>query len=86
MALETAEILNEVLRRLDRLERASRPARRGSTNQKGAAAYLNRSVEWLRQQHAAGRGPRRRKRAGSRLWDYSYEDLDLYREGEEAAD
>jgi hypothetical protein len=73
-------ILNDLRQRLERLERANRPARRGSLNQKEAAEYLNRSVEWLRQQHAAGRGPKRRKRG--RYYDYTVEDLDAYREGE----
>jgi hypothetical protein len=78
MALEI-DILNELRQRLDRLERANRP-RRGSLNQKQAAEYLNRSEEWLRREHAAGRGPRRRRRG--RYYDYAYEDLDAYREAE----
>ena len=78
MALET--ILNQLRQRLDRLERAARP-RRGSLNQKQAAQYLNRSEEWLRREHAAGRGPKR-KRRGSRGWDYDFADLDSYREAE----
>jgi hypothetical protein len=78
MALEI-DILNELRQRLDRLERANRP-RRGSLNQKQAAEYLNRSEEWLRREHAAGRGPRRRRRG--RYYDYRYEDLDAYREAE----
>jgi hypothetical protein len=78
MALEI-EILNELRQRLDRLERTARP-RRGSLNQKQAAEYLNRSEEWLRREHAAGRGPRRRRRG--RYYDYTFEDLDAYREAE----
>jgi hypothetical protein len=78
MALET--ILNELRQRLDQLERTTRP-RRGSLNQKQAAEYLNRSEEWLRREHVAGRGPKRRRR-GSRGWDYSIADLDAYREAE----
>jgi hypothetical protein len=79
MALEI-DILNELHQRLDRLERATRP-RRGSLNQKQAAEYLNRSEEWLRREHAAGRGPKRRRR-GTRGWDYNIADLDAYREAE----
>jgi hypothetical protein len=75
MALETT-ILNELRQRLERLEHTARP-RRGSMNQKQAAEYLNRSEEWLRREHAAGRGPKRRRR-GSRGWDYTVEDLDAY--------
>ena len=78
MPLEMVDILNELRQRLDRLERAARP-RRGSLNQKQAAEYLNRSEEWLRREHAAGRGPRRR-RHGSRGWDYNVSDLDAYRD------
>jgi hypothetical protein len=80
MALEI-EILNELRQRLDRLERATRPPRRGSLNQKQAAEYLNRSEEWLRREHAVGRGPKRRRR-GTRGWDYDIADLDSYRESE----
>jgi hypothetical protein len=79
MSTPTAEI-EELRERLRRLEHAAaRP--RGSTNMAGAATYLNRSREWLRLEHAAGRGPKRRRR-GARGWDYSYADLDAYREAE----
>jgi hypothetical protein len=80
MALEN--ILTELRQRLERLEHTARP-RRGSMNQKQAAEYLNRSEEWLRREHAAGRGPKRRRR-GSRGWDYDIRDLDAYREPEDA--
>jgi hypothetical protein len=83
MSTPTAEILDELRQRLERLERAARP-RRGSLNQKQAAEYLNRSEEWLRREHAAGRGPKRRRR-GSRGWDYDIADLDAYREAEGGA-
>jgi hypothetical protein len=75
MPIENSEI-EELRARLRRLEdAASRP--RGWTSMAGAAAYLNRSREWLRREHAAGRGPKRRRR-GARGWDYSYADLDAY--------
>jgi hypothetical protein len=72
--------LDELYRRLTRLERASARPRRGSLNQKQAAEYLNRSEEWLRREHAAGRGPKRRRRG--RYYDYTYQDLDAYLESE----
>jgi hypothetical protein len=71
-----SEVLNELreLRaRLARLERIRRPKH---FNQKQAAEYLNRSEEWLRREHAAGRGPKRIQRG--RFWDYTLEDLDAY--------
>ena len=78
MPLEMVDLLNELRQRLDRLERTTR---RGSRNQKQAAEYLNRSEEWLRREHAAGRGPKRRRR-GTRGWDYDIADLDAYREAQ----
>jgi hypothetical protein len=75
--LEISE-LDQLRARLARLENAaSKP--RGSTNQVGAAKYLNRSEEWLRREHAQGRGPRR-TRCGARGWSYTYDDLNDYRE------
>jgi len=75
MPTENSEI-EDLRARLRRLEdAAARP--RGWTNMAGAATYLNRSREWLRREHAAGRGPKRRRR-GARGWDYSYADLDEY--------
>jgi hypothetical protein len=80
MALET-DVLNDLQKRLARLERANARPQRGSLNQKQAAEYLNRSEEWLRRQHAAGRGPKRHRRG--RYYDYSYVDLDAYREAQD---
>jgi hypothetical protein len=81
---ESEVLLNELrdLRaRLTRLERNRRPKH---FNQKQAAEYLNRSEEWLRREHAAGRGPKRSQRG--RYWDYTIEDLDVYAaaEGDDA--
>ena len=73
-------VLSELRQRLERLELAI-PPRRGSLNQKQAAEYLNRSEEWLRREHLAGRGPKRRRR-GSRGWDYGMADLKSYRQGD----
>jgi hypothetical protein len=73
-------VLSELRQRLERLELAI-PPRRGSLNQKQAAEYLNRSEEWLRREHLAGRGPKRRRR-GSRGWDYGIADLESYRQAE----
>jgi hypothetical protein len=75
------DILQEFSERLARLETAASRPIRGSLNQKQAAEYLNRSDEWLRREHAAGRGPKRRRR-GSRGWDYGIADLEAYREAE----
>jgi len=80
MSTEQQSKIDDLQARLRKLEKAAaRP--RGWTNMAGAAAYLNRSREWLRREHAAGRGPKRRRR-GTRGWDYSYVDLDSYREAE----
>jgi len=67
--------LQELRLRLAKLETANR--RKTRFNQKEAAHYLNRSEEWLRRQHAIGRGPKRTRR-GSRYWDYTIQDLDAY--------
>jgi hypothetical protein len=60
--------------RVARLE-GNRRTNRGRTNQGGAANYLGRSREWLRQLHLRGEGPRRGA-DGS----YSYDDLDAFAE------
>jgi hypothetical protein len=75
MSLEIAEELAQLRKRVERLE--ARP-KGGRTNQIGAAKYLNRSEEWLRQRHARGEGPRRTKHG--RFWSYSYADLDEFAE------
>jgi len=59
--------------RVSRLESAR--TNRGRTNQRGAADYLGKSREWLRQLHLRGEGPRRAA-DGS----YSYDDLDAFAE------
>jgi hypothetical protein len=65
----------ELKERIEALERASRKTTRGRTNQRGAAEYLGKSVEWLRLRHNRGQGPPRGD-DGS----YSYDDLDKYAE------
>jgi hypothetical protein len=78
------DVINDLRQRIERLERNS-SQERGYLNQKQAAGYLNRSDEWLRLEHAAGRGPKRH-RVGSRGWRYAIADLDAYLlEGEEDA-
>ena len=79
--LALLDILRELSARLARLETAASRPHRGSLNQKQAAEYLNRSDEWLRREHAAGRGPKRRRR-GSRGWDYGMADLESYRQAD----
>jgi hypothetical protein len=63
--------LEELRERVARLEQQR--TRRGVTNQRGAAEYLGRSAEWLRQQERGGAGPERNP-DGS----YSYDRLDEY--------
>jgi hypothetical protein len=73
---EVSEVLNDLGRRLARLEAAASKQR--SYNSRAAAEYLGRSEEWLRLQRLAGKGPRYRKRG--RFYDYDRVDLDDYRE------
>ena len=67
--------LEDLLKRLEKNLRARKP--RGRTGMRGAADYLGRSKEWLRQQHVHGQGPPR-IRVGARGWSYSYDDLDMW--------
>jgi hypothetical protein len=67
--------LNDLHERVKRLERISTKTNRGRTNQRGAANYLGRSREYLRQLHLRGAGPRRAA-DGS----YSFDDLDAFAE------
>jgi hypothetical protein len=66
--------------RVAALEWERRKTGRGRTNQRGAADYLGRSREWLRQLHLRGEGPRRGV-DGS----YSFDDLDAFIEGGDTA-
>jgi len=72
MSSEILSALNDLRTRVQRLERKSN---RGHTNQRGAAAYLGRSREYLRVLHLHGNGPRRAA-DGS----YSFDDLDAFAE------
>lgn len=66
--------LEELRKRLEKLEaRNAKP--RGRTGVRGAAEYIGRSKEWLRQQHLRGQGPTC-MRIGARGWVYTYDDLD----------
>jgi hypothetical protein len=67
--------LDALRERVGALERVQSKTRRGRTNQRGAAEYLGRSREYLRQLHLRGQGPRRAA-DGS----YSFDDLDLFAE------
>jgi hypothetical protein len=71
-----SEVLAELRELRARLARLESRRRSKHFNQKQAAEYLNRSEEWLRREHAAGRGPKRSQRG--RYWDYKIEDLDAY--------
>jgi hypothetical protein len=61
--------------RIERLENDARRTNRGRTNQRGAADYLHKSREYLRQLHLRGKGPKRGA-DGS----YSFDDLDAFAE------
>ena len=67
--------LDDLRERVRRLEETAGRSKRGRTNQRGAAAYLGRSREWLRQLHLRGEGPHRAQ-DGS----YSFDDLDVFAE------
>jgi hypothetical protein len=68
--------VDDLRRRLHKLEaECVKPLNR--TSMQGAAEYLGRSKEWLRQRHLLGQGPRR-ARIGSRGWSYTYQDLDRW--------
>jgi hypothetical protein len=71
--------IDDLKERVERLESASRKTTRGRTNQRGAADYLGKSREWLRQRHLDGKGPHRGT-DGS----YSYDDLDTFAESNPA--
>jgi hypothetical protein len=58
-----------------RLEESAGRTRRGRTNQRGAAQYLGKSREWLRQLHLRGEGPHRASDG-----TYSFDDLDAFSE------
>jgi hypothetical protein len=65
--------LSELRARVAQL--GKKQTRRGVTNMRGAAEYLNRSREWLRVQHLNGTGPRRLPNG-----QYAYADLDEFLE------
>jgi hypothetical protein len=67
--------LDNLCERVKLLERIHTKTNRGRTNQRGAAAYLNRSREYLRQLHLRGKGPRRGADG-----TYSFDDLDAFAE------
>jgi hypothetical protein len=72
------QMIEELRDRVAQLER--KQSRRGVTNMRGAAEYLNKSREWLRQQHLRGTGPKRLPNG-----DYSYDALDDYARRDPAA-
>jgi hypothetical protein len=69
---DTTEILEDVLARLCRLERAQKRGR----NQKEAAHYLHMSVSKLQALHREGRAPRRS--TIGRTHTYLQDDLDAF--------
>jgi hypothetical protein len=74
-SVEIHAVLNDLCQRVSRLEKDRVRTKRGHTNQIGAASYLGKSREWLRQRERRGDGPRRNP-DGS----YSYDDLDAFSE------
>jgi hypothetical protein len=75
MSPEIQSELHDLRERVKRLESIHTKTNRGRTNQRGAASYLSKSREWLRQQHLRGEGPHRAA-DGS----YSFDDLDSFAE------
>jgi hypothetical protein len=75
MSPETQSELNDLRERVKRLESVQSRTSRGRTNQRGAAEYLGKSREWLRQRHLRGDGPHRAADG-----TYSYDDLDAFAE------
>jgi hypothetical protein len=75
MSPETQSAIHDLRERVKRLEVTSGRTKRGRTNQRGAAEYLGKSREWLRQMHLRGKGPHRAP-DGS----YSFDDLDAFAE------
>jgi hypothetical protein len=76
MSPEIQSELHDLRERVKRLESSQSRTNRGRTNQRGAAEYLGKSREWLRQLHLRGEGPHRAA-DGS----YSFDDLDAFSEG-----
>jgi len=75
MSFAARSELDDLRERVKKLEEAAHRTRRGRTNQRGAAQYLGKSREWLRQLHLRGEGPHRNP-DGS----YSFDDLDSFSE------
>jgi hypothetical protein len=67
--------IDDLRARVKRLEENAGRTRRGRTNQRGAAQYLGKSREWLRQRHLRGEGPVRDPDG-----TYTYDNLDAYSE------
>jgi hypothetical protein len=70
-----SDMLNELCRRIARLEEAANKRQR-HFNQVQAARHLNRSQEWLRRLHLEKRGPKHTRRG--RLYDYTLENLEAF--------
>jgi len=75
MSPEVQSEIEELRERVEKLENAVRRTRRGRTNQRGAAEYLGKSREWLRQRHLRGEGPVRDPDG-----TYTYDNFDAYSE------
>jgi hypothetical protein len=67
--------IDDLRKRVEALERARPRTKRGSTKQKGAAEYIGRSREYLRQLELSGKGPQRNVDG-----TYPYDVLDAFLE------
>jgi hypothetical protein len=75
MSPEVQSDIDDLRQRVEKLEAVARRTKRGRTNQRGAAEYLGKSREWLRQLHLRGEGPHRAPDG-----TYSFDDLDSFSE------
>ncbi len=82
MAPEVQSEIEQLRKRIARLEERRAPTCRGRTNLAGAARYLDESRETLRQKLQRGEGPRGSKHG--RFWSFTYDELDRYAEGDAA--
>jgi hypothetical protein len=75
MSSEVQSKIDDLDKRVQVLEASANRTKRGRTNQRGAAQYLGKSREWLRQLHLRGEGPHRAADG-----TYSFDDLDSFSE------
>jgi hypothetical protein len=71
---EIPSVIRDLCARVEKLEQSTARTRRGNTNQRGAADYLGRSREWLRQRERRGDGPLRNPDG-----TYNFDNLDDFK-------